>query len=88
MDEVVVTVLPHPITTFILGFVLLTVAILWVEYKAGRKEVQKYNSDLDKLSNQLSELKTYVDNSVHEVSKKVDSRVDKAMINLKKSNKI
>ena len=88
MDEVVVTALPHPITTFILGFVLLAVGILWFEYKAGRREVQKYNSELEKLSNQLSELKTYVDNSVHEVSKKVDSRVDKAMMNLKKSNKI
>ena len=88
MDEVVVTALPHPITTFILGFVLLAVSILWFEYRAGRREVQKYNSELEKLSNQLSELKTYVDNSVHEVSKKVDSRVDKAMMNLKKSNKI
>lgn len=88
MDEVVVTALPHPITTFILGFVLLAVGILWFEYKAGRKEVQKYNLELEKISNQLTEIKSYVDNATTQISKKVDSRVDKVIADLKRHNKI
>jgi uncharacterized protein YlxW (UPF0749 family) len=88
MDEVVVTALPHPITTFILGFMILAVAILWFEYKAGRRETQKFNSELEKISNQLTELKSYVDTSTTQISKKVDSRVDKVIADLKRNNKI
>jgi uncharacterized protein YlxW (UPF0749 family) len=88
MDEVVVTALPHPITTFILGFMILAVTTLWFEYKAGRRETQKFNSELEKISNQLTELKSYVDTSTAQISKKVDSRVDKVIADLKRNNKI
>lgn len=88
MDEVVVTALPHPITTFILGFVLLAVGILWIEYKSGRKEVERYNSQLEKISKQLEDMKSHVDQSTTQISKKVDSRVDKVIADLKRNNKI
>ena len=40
MDEVAVTILPHPVTTFILGIVFLGMIILWFEYRS-MKNVEK-----------------------------------------------
>jgi uncharacterized membrane-anchored protein YhcB (DUF1043 family) len=87
MDEVVVTILPHPVTTFILGIVFLGMIILWFEYRSMKNEVKKFNNSVENLTNKLDETKGYVDNSLSEVSKKVDSRVDKALLNLKRVQK-
>jgi len=87
MDEVAVTILPHPVTTFILGIVFLGMIILWFEYRSMKNEVKKFNNSVENLTNKLDETKGYVDNSLSEVSKKVDSRVDKALLNLKRAQK-
>ena len=87
MNEVAVTILPHPVTTFILGVVFLGMIILWNEYRNMRVETKKFNNQLMDMISKLDETKLYVDNQLGEVSKKVDSRVDKALLNLKKSTK-
>ena len=87
MDEVAVTILPHPVTTFILGIVFLGMIILWNEYRGMKLEVRKFNQIVEGLKETSEKTKTYVDNQLSEVSKKVDSRVDKALLNLKKSTK-
>jgi hypothetical protein len=88
MNEVAVTILPHPITTFILGIVFLGLVILWFEYRSMKNEVKKFNNSVEKLTNKLDETKGYVDNQLSDVSKKVDSRVDKALLNLKRTQKV
>jgi uncharacterized membrane-anchored protein YhcB (DUF1043 family) len=88
MNEVAVTILPHPITTFILGIVFLGLVILWFEYRSMKNEVKKFNNLVEKLTNKLDETKGYVDNQLSDVSKKVDSRVDKALLNLKRTQKV
>jgi len=87
MDEVAVTILPHPVTTFILGIVFLGMIILWFEYRSMKNEVKKFNNSVENLTNKLDETKGYVDNQLSDVSKKVDSRVDKALLNLKRTQK-
>ena len=87
MDEVAVTILPHPVTTFILGIVFLGMIILWFEYRSMKNEVKKFNNLVENLTNKLDETKGYVDNQLSDVSKKVDSRVDKALLNLKRVQK-
>jgi hypothetical protein len=88
MNEVAVTILPHPITTFILGIVFLGLVILWFEYRSMKNEVKKFNNSVENLTNKLDETKGYVDNQLSDVSKKVDSRVDKALLNLKRTQKV
>ena len=88
MDEVAVTILPHPVTTFILGIVFLGMIILWFEYRSMKNEVKKFNNSVENLTNKLEETKGYVDSNLSEVSKKVDSRVDKAILNLKRTQKV
>lgn len=87
MDEVAVTILPHPVTTFILGIVFLGMIILWFEYRSMKNEVKKFNNSVENLTNKLEETKGEMASNLVEVSKKVDSRVDKALLNLRKSQK-
>ena len=87
MDEVAVTILPHPVTTFILGIVFLGLIILWFEYRGMKNEVKKFNQSVENLTNKLEETKGEMASNLVEVSKKVDSRVDKAILNMKKTQK-
>jgi Na+-transporting methylmalonyl-CoA/oxaloacetate decarboxylase gamma subunit len=87
MDEVAVTILPHPVTTFILGVVFLGLIILWFEYRSMKNEVKKFNQSVENLTNKLEESKSEMASNLVEVSKKVDSRVDKAILNLKRTQK-
>lgn len=87
MNEVAVTILPHPVTTFILGIVLLGVIILWFEYRSMKNEIKRFSKSVEDMLSKLEETKGYVDTNLVEVSKKVDSRVDKALLNLRKSQK-
>ena len=87
MDEVAVTILPHPVTTFILGIVFLGLIILWFEYRSVKNEVKKFNQLVENLTNKLEETKGEMASNLVEVSKKVDSRVDKAILNMKRNQK-
>ena len=88
MDEVIVTALPHPITTFLLGFMILAMVVLYMEFRKVHndfKEIHKRNLEL---TDQIKSVSDKFDEKVEEVSKKVDSRVDKAILIFKqKQNK-
>lgn len=88
MDEVIVTALPHPITTFLLGFMILAMVVLYMEFRKVHndfKEIYKRNLEL---TDQIKSVSEKFDEKVEEVSKKVDSRVDKAILIFKqKQNK-
>ena len=87
MNEVSVTILPHPITTFILGAMLFALIFLFLEFKRLRGEVKTFHALLAKVENQYEKLETSFDNKLEDVSKKVDSRVDKAIVAVKRSLK-
>jgi hypothetical protein len=51
-----------------------------------RKEWEKFKNDNESKTNDLQKFIDEFDSKIFEVSKKVDSRVDKALLNLKKSS--
>ena len=83
-DEVIVSTLPHPLSMFLMGFILFSVLVLFSEYKRVRKEIEETKKDLKDLRNQLKTEAVELDKKLNDVSKKVDSRVDKAIVSLKK----
>jgi len=86
-DEVTVSTLPHPISMFLLGFTLFALIILLVEYRRMKTEVKEAVCLMKDLEKELRGVENSVDKKLAEVSKKVDSRVDKAIVALKKHEK-
>lgn len=83
-DEITVSTLPHPISMFLLGFMLFSVLLLFNEYKRAKRDVEEVKQSIKDLREQLKSEVSDVDKKLAEVSKKVDSRVDKAIVALKK----
>lgn len=84
MNEVSVTVLPHPITMFILGGMLLGLILLFFEYRRTRQMIKDLNNQFESQKQMISSIKEITEKSIQEVSRKVDSRIDKALGNVKK----
>ena len=84
MNEVAVTVLPHPITMFILGGMLLGLVLLFIEFRRTREVMKSLQREIEAQNNTISAIKDMTTKSIQEVSRKVDSRIDKALGNVKK----
>ena len=84
MNEVTVTVLPHPVTMFMLGGMLLGLILLFSAYMKTSNEVKDYKRELRKINDNLEVSKNDINKAVNEISRKVDSRIDKALGSIKK----
>jgi len=84
MNEVTVTVLPHPVTMFMLGGMLLGLVLLFMAYLKTSHEVKDYKRELKKLADNIETSKIDISKAVGEISRKVDSRIDKALGSIKK----
>jgi len=84
MNEVTVTVLPHPITMFMLGGMLLGLILLFSAYMKTNNEIKEYKRELRKINDNLEVSKVDINKAVNEISRKVDSRIDKALGSIKK----
>ena len=84
MNEVVTTVLPHPITMFILGGMLLGLIVLYREYATFNRRMNEQRSDMEKLIQKMENHINHTDEKLMFISKKIDSRVDKALLGIKK----
>ena len=84
MNEVTVTVLPHPVTMFILGGMLLGLILLFLEFKRTREMIKTLSKQLEEQNLVINALKEHTIKSIQDVSRKVDSRIDKALGNVKK----
>jgi len=84
MNEVTVTVLPHPITMFILGGMLLGLILLFLEFKRTRDMIKSVSQKLEAQALLIDAIKEQTTKSIQDVSRKVDSRIDKALGNVKK----
>ena len=84
MNEVVITALPHPITTFVLGVMMVFAIVTWVYLTRvlnRMDQIEKNNQEMnDKLSNHFK----ITEKMSQEISRKVDSRIDKALGSIKK----
>ena len=79
MNEVTVTVLPHPVTMFFLGGMLLGLVLVFLEFRRIREEVKFFRRDIQALRDQIDLIKENTNKAIQEVSRKVDSRIDKAL---------
>ena len=84
MNEVTVTILPHPITMFILGGMLLGILILFNEFRRSKGMIKDLTKTIEKQNNDIVSIENRTVKSIQEVSRKVDSRIDKALGNVKK----
>lgn len=84
MNEVATTVLPHPISMFLLGGMMLGIIILWREYSSTIRQIKELKHDLEKVMDKMERHQQSLDERVASISKKVDSRVDKALLSIKK----
>jgi len=83
-DIVTVSLMPHPVTMFILGGMLLGLVLLFMQYTKTIREIRDYKRELQKLSDNIETSKVDINKAVSEISRKVDSRIDKALGSIKK----
>ena len=84
MNEVTVTILPHPITMFILGAMLLGLILLFIEFRRLRGIVKNLSNQIEHHNNIVTSSNDKNLKLIQEVSRKVDSRIDKALGSVKK----
>lgn len=86
-DEVTVSSLPHPISMFFLGTFLVAMIYMLIEVNRFKKDNERLRLFIDSFEKRFSDLKSESDSKISEISKKIDSRVDKALLTFKKQNK-
>ncbi len=87
-DEVTVSSLPHPISMFFLGIFAVTIIFMLTEVLRFKKDNEKFKSLAEEINKKLEVSTSELEQKLSDVSKKIDSRVDKALISFKKQNKI
>jgi hypothetical protein len=73
---------------FFLGIFAVTIIYLVIEMNRIRKEWEKLKNYLDSFESRFNEHKTDTDIKISEISKKIDSRVDKALVALTKKKEV
>ena len=84
MDEVVITALPHPITTFVLGTMIVMSIITWIYLNQVMNKLSRLETENRDIKDQLSNQFKMTEKMNQEISRKVDSRIDKALGSIKK----
>jgi hypothetical protein len=85
-DAVTVSTLPHPISMFFIGVTFIISLYLYMEFMKLRNDIRSTLKELSEVKERIHTTKVEVDKVVSELSKKVDSRVDKALDSLKKQS--
>jgi hypothetical protein len=83
-DSVVVSTLPHPISMFFIGVTFVISIYLYFELMKFRQEVRTISKENSEIRDNIRTAKNEINKIVSELSKKVDSRVDKAIESIKK----
>ena len=84
MNEVVITALPHPITTFVLG-IMVVFAIITIGYlNRVLSRIEKIEKENAEMKDKMSDHFKTTEKMNQEISRKVDSRIDKALGSIKK----
>ena len=83
-DSITVSTLPHPISMFFLGVSFIISLYLYLELTKVRTENRLVSKENDEIREKIRQYKIDVDKTVGDLSKKVDSRVDKAIESVKK----
>ena len=84
-DSITVSTLPHPISMFFLGVSFIISLYLYFELTKVRSENRSIVNENLEIKEKIRQYKIDVDKTINELSKKVDSRVDKAIETMKKN---
>jgi hypothetical protein len=69
---------------FLLGIMVVTVIYVLIENKRTRSNVKANTDRLDEMERLLELVNKRTDDKISDISKKIDSRVDKAILAIKK----
>lgn len=83
-DEVTVSTLPHPISMFLLGITIVITSFLFIDYKRVKEEFKANKETIKNLESKLELACKRTDDKLMDISRKIDSRVDKAIMAMKK----
>ena len=83
-DSITVSTLPHPVSMFFLGVSFIICLYLYFELTKLRSEVRAVSKENTEVKEKIRNTKIEIEKIVGELSKKVDSRVDKAIESMKK----
>ncbi len=86
-QSVVVGSLPHPISMFLLGMFTILILVILYDHLRIRKEFKCVISDFEKLMDDTKKSNTVIEERMKELSKKIDSRVDKALLEVRSTKK-
>jgi uncharacterized protein (UPF0210 family) len=84
MNEIVITALPHPITTFVLGTMIVMAVITWVYLNRVMNKMENLEKENQEMKEKISSNFKMTERMGQEISRKVDSRIDKALGSIKK----
>jgi len=84
MNEVVITALPHPITTFVLGTMIVMAVITWVYLSRVVNKMDNLEKENQEMKEKISNHFKMTERMGQDISRKVDSRIDKAFGSIKK----
>jgi hypothetical protein len=85
-DAVTISTLPHPISMFFLGVSFIISLYLYFELTKIRNDIRAMVKENSEIKEKIRNTKVEIDRIVSDLSKKVDSRVDKAIESIKKQN--
>jgi hypothetical protein len=85
-DAITISTLPHPISMFFLGVSFIISLYLYFELTKIRNDIRAMVKENSEIKEKIRNTKVEIDRIVSELSKKVDSRVDKAIESMKKQN--
>ena len=86
-DEVTVSSLPHPISMFFLGIFAVTIIFMLTEVIRFKKDNEKFKFLAEEINKKMEVSKSELEQKLSDISKKIDSRVDQALISFKKQTK-
>lgn len=84
MNEIVITALPHPITTFVLGIMIVFAVITIFFLNRTMSKLEQIEKDNTSTKQDFQSHIKHTEKLISEVSRKVDSRIDKALGNINK----
>lgn len=78
-NAVVVSTLPHPISMFLLAISFMVSIYIFLQQRSLKDDLDRMRTYKEETRNKIFELEKQLEKKIDDVSRKVDSRVDKAL---------
>jgi len=78
-NAVVVSTLPHPISMFLLAISFMVSVYIILQQRSLKDDLERMKLYKEETRDKIANLEKQLDKKIDDVSRKVDSRVDKAL---------